>query len=118
MYSTKRIIIATIFGLITGFLCFLGGKYYADVEFTTGIALSTILNRTLIGFVIGISLLRLNWVLHGIIIGIIVGLPFSVTAIGQGGFWTLIIFSIIWGVIIELFTTVVFKAKHPSPTST
>ena len=118
MYSTKRIIIATIFGLITGILCYLGGKYYADVEFTTGIALSTILNRTLIGFVIGISLFKLNWALHGILMGIIVGLPFSIVAIGQGDFWTLLIFSIIWGFIIELFTTLVFKAKHPAAVNT
>ena len=118
MYSTKRIIIATIFGIITGVLCYLGGKYYADVEFTTGTMLSTILNRTLIGFVIGISLFKLNWALHGIIMGIIVGLPLSTAAIGEGGFWTLLIFSIIWGFIIELFTTVVFKSKHPSAIST
>ena len=79
-----------------------------------------ITSRTLIGFAIGISVLRLkHWSIHGLVMGILFSIPmafsgmmaevpgFSVTSmfiatVGMGA---------IYGVLIELITTVIFKAK-------
>jgi len=118
MIYAKRVIIATIFGFITGILCFLGSKYSAEMKIDTAMFFYILVSRGLIGFVIGISAWRLSWALHGIIIGLIVGLPFAISAFfnpvtgGVGNFFLLLAFGVLWGFIIELFTTVVFKAKQ------
>jgi len=109
--SAKRVIIATIFGFITGFLCYLGGKYLLKVEMSTSHLFMILLHRGLLGFVIGISALRIHWALHGILLGLIVGLP-SLPGIisGEGGI-AYFVMGLVWGLIIELFTSIVFKAK-------
>jgi len=78
--------------------------------------LSILVNRTLIGFTIGISLLKIGWWLHGIIIGALVSLPmalngFYVPEKALFIFLGTIIAGIVYGFLTELFTTVVFKAK-------
>ncbi len=71
-----------------------------------------VLGRTMLGFVIGISAIRLNWWLHGIILGFIMSIPMAIPvwdnskiAIGT------VVMGMIYGVLTELVTTVVFKAK-------
>jgi len=69
------------------------------------------------GFAIGISCLKMKWWLHGPLMGFIFSLPMGFSgmmAVGYSPIWMLsatVIMGIIYGVIIELFTTVVFKAK-------
>ncbi|KPJ67014.1 hypothetical protein AMJ44_07510 [candidate division WOR-1 bacterium DG_54_3] len=109
--SAKRVIIATIFGFITGFLCYFGGRYGLKVEMSTVHLFMILLHRGLLGFVIGISALRVPWALHGILLGLIIGLP-SVPGIILGeGSLAYFVAGAVWGFIIELFTSVVFKAK-------
>ena len=75
--------------------------------------------RVLIGFVIGISALKMNWAIHGALIGLIVSIPASFGAMmgatARYGKWELfvmtLVMGIIYGIVIELVTSVFFKAK-------
>ena len=109
----KRIIVASTLGLITGLLCYWGGKM-TGLEFTTGMALGTIFNRIVIGFLIGVSAWKLGWALHGIVMGAIGGSPLWLGVIesGFGDVLLLLVFSIVWGFLIELITSKVFKAPQ------
>jgi hypothetical protein len=78
MFNSKRLIIATLFGFITGIICYLGGRYGLQDDIDSTMFFYILLNRALIGFVIGISIIRMHWVVHGILIGFIVGIPFSI----------------------------------------
>ncbi|MDZ7262500.1 MAG: hypothetical protein ONB05_10400 [candidate division KSB1 bacterium] len=130
MLKAKRVVIATILGLIFGFVC----MYLASTspgKLPLVIAISIVLNRTLMGFGIGISGLRLAWWLHGLIMGLIFSLPMAFSAAVGGPppeaasetaqamspiqlfIWTIIL-GIVYGFLIELFTSVVFKAKRAS----
>ena len=109
MVYAKRLILCIILGFITGILCYLGGKW-VGITFTTGMTWGTIFNRTIIGFAIGISAWRMHYLLHGIIIGLIVSLPMAFGAPESGSFFTLLIFGAIWGFLIELVATPIFKA--------
>lgn len=82
----KRILVATVFGFVTGFLCYLGGRYGLKMEISISNLFMILLHRGLLGFVIGISVLRMHWALHGFLLGLIVGLP-SVPGVilGEGG---------------------------------
>ncbi len=111
----KRIAIATIFGLICGVICVMLATSNAPLPWT--IKLQILASRTLIGFAIGISALKIKWWLHGPLMGLIFSLPMAFSgmmAVGYNPVWMVsatIIMGIIYGFIIELFTTVVFKAK-------
>jgi hypothetical protein len=112
MLNTKRLIIASVFGVLSGVICWILSSSSGPT--TWYFTVSTILARTLIGFAIGISVLRIKWWLHGIIFGAIFSLPmafqgFYVTGKEMFIFLGTIIMGIIYGFFIELFTTVVFK---------
>jgi len=114
MISSKRVIIATVFGFIAGVLCYLGGAVLFGVEIYSLSDLSIFFHRTLLGFVIGISAIRMKWFLHGILLGLIVGIPdhhffYMIEGSLSSGIYYL--FGAVWGVFIEFFTSVVFKAK-------
>ncbi len=111
----KRITIATIFGLTCGVICVMLATSNAPLPWA--IKLQILASRTLIGFAIGISALKIKWWLHGPLMGLIFSLPMAFSgmmAVGYSPVWMVsatIIMGIIYGLIIELFTTVVFKAK-------
>ena len=114
MLNTKRLLIATLFGLIFGFVCY--GLAASCGPMPWYQVLSIIISRTLIGFVIGISVLKMGWWLHGIVIGAIFSLPMAFNGFYVPGkemfiFLGSIVMGIIYGFLIELFTTIVFKAK-------
>ena len=113
MASKKRIAIATLFGVISGILCYLGGRS-VGIDISLGGLLMLLSHRTLLGFVIGISSLRWHWALHGILLGLIVGIPdvhFFNMVRGELGNGLYFLFGGVWGLLIEFFTSVVFKAK-------
>lgn len=115
-FNIKRFGLALIFGILSGLLCYFGGIYLVGIENNPTNFLWVILNRTMIGFVIGISILRLPWIIHGMLIGAIVGLLFSFNIIMHGGKIPLIlatyVLSILFGILIEFFTSIVFKARQ------
>ena len=118
MVRTKRVFIATLFGFLAGFLCFLGGKYVLKAEMNTTEVIMILLHRGLLGFLIGISALRLHWALHGILLGLVVGLPAFPLILREGGFLSYSLMGLVWGFVIEFFTSVVFKAKYAIPVQT
>jgi len=113
MFNKKRLFIATILGIISGLACWILAS--SEGPTTWFFALSTILSRTLIGFAIGISVLKIKWWLHGIVMGLLFSLPMALQGFYVPGreafiFLGTIIMGIVYGFFIELFTTVVFKA--------
>jgi len=108
--NSRRVIIATLLGFTAGILCYLGGKFLGK-EFNTVTFLMIILHRTVLGFVIGISALRIQWAFHGTLIGLIVGLPGYPLIYSEGGLLAYSVMGVVWGFIIEFLTSVVFKAK-------
>ena len=98
--------------MIAAAICIGGMASGGRVELTAVIIATGIGNRVLIGFVIGISSWRINYLLHGAIIGFLVTLSSSVGILFTSlqGFVMYTIAGIIYGVLIELFSTKVFKA--------
>ncbi|MCK4417854.1 MAG: hypothetical protein KAV99_06770 [Candidatus Latescibacteria bacterium] len=110
MLSTKRVVSATILGVVFGIVCWLLARSGGEIAWY--LALSIILSRTVMGFAIGISGWQIWWWLHGISMGIIFSLPGAFGALDKGGFifWGTIVMGIIYGFLIELITTKAFKA--------
>ena len=108
----KRIVIATICGVVAGLVCVSIGAI-AGVKITPAGFGWAVLNRTLLGFVIGISALRLHWAWHGVLMGAVVGSLFAYSLWLLGGpAWlvpAVLAGSMVFGLGIEFFTTVVFK---------
>jgi len=116
MLTTKRVIIATICGIVFGFVC-LGlalSNPHPEGVITLPIKINIVLSRVLLGFMIGISALRLKWWLHGAVLGLIMSIPMAVQVMDKpqimiGTF----VMGIIYGVLTELITSILFKAKQP-----
>jgi hypothetical protein len=104
----KRVLITTILGILVGLVCWYSGTY-VGIQFTNEMILGTILDRMLIGFVIGISGWQINYLLHGALIGAIVSWPASIYG-GAYGFNALMWFGIAYGIIIELIATKLLNA--------
>ncbi len=118
--SAKRIVIATLFGLVMGGLCAAGTFSSGFLPFS-GINLAwVLLNRGIMGFAIAVSGLRLHWAWNGVVIGLVVGSLFSYSLLMSMGPVTIpfvnAVVNGLFGLIIEFFTTVVFK--QPAPTAT
>jgi len=114
----KRIIIATLSGLLFGFVCF--GFACSSGDMPTAVSLQIIASRTLIGFTIGISIINMHWALHGLLIGLIYSLPLGFSTLmapenpeftKTAMFVSTVVMGLLYGVLIELITSVFFKAK-------
>lgn len=113
MFNKKRLTIALLVGLLCGVSCFIGGKYLFNLPFGMVNFWFILLNRMMIGFVIGTSVLRIQWAVHGLLIGFVVGSIFAYADF-MAGFPGYVIFLVVlmnlfFGFIIEFFTSVVFK---------
>jgi hypothetical protein len=120
MQKPKRIIVATLSGVLFGFVCF-GLASSAPGELAWPVALQIIVSRTLIGFAIGISCISFgHWVLHGLVMGIIFSLPLAFSGLmapespeySKAGMfiWTIVL-GMLYGLLIEVITSLFFKAK-------
>jgi hypothetical protein len=108
----KRIAIATLFGLVAGVICVMLTSSAHLLKITAVTLVWILLNRTVMGFVIGTSALKLHWAWNGIVMGLVVGSIFSYFLFMNLGAKMLLITPIgnmIFGLMIEFFTTVVFK---------
>ena len=107
----RRIIIATVIGLLCGLFCAYGTATMDDPNFTvtSGMLASIVYNRVLIGFVVGIwDDLKLHPVLRGALIGAVITMAMSIIPIVDGpaiGGLTLIGFGIVYGIIADLVAT-------------
>ena len=111
----RRVSIATILGLLCGVVCMTLASYNAPLPWA--IKLQIITNRALIGFAIGISALKMKWWIHGLLLGLLFSLPLGFSSMMAMGltptllFLFTVVLGMVYGLIIELFTTVVFKAE-------
>jgi len=109
----KRIVVATLFGLVAGGLCASGAFLGHILQFSMVTLLFILLNRAVMGFVIGISGLKLRWAWNGIVLGIVVGSIFSYFLFLTNGAGPLPVVNFfvngLFGLMVEFFTTVVFK---------
>lgn len=115
----KRVITTTILGVIAGILCYLLSKD-SVVPYPGWMIFTTIFNRVLIGFCIGVSGLRWHWIANGIFWGLLISLLMAVPAWGEGsfeGFYLIMIAGAVWGFLIELFTSKIFRAPARQPSA-
>jgi uncharacterized membrane protein len=117
----KRLIIATLLGVVFGFVCF-GMASSGTNEISKILAMNIILGRTLIGFGIGISRFPFkHWSIHGVAMGLIFSLPagFGAMLAPENPDFdhtmmlvATVVMGMVYGFLIELITTVFFKAKQ------
>ncbi len=121
MANMKRLITATLLGGICGLICYSGAIILFGIEIPVLNAFYIFLSRILIGFVIGISVLDIHWVKHGLLIGLIIGLPFPMFDIIIGQKWYIVgaafIMGPVFGVFIEFCTTKIFRAPMTTSAS-
>jgi hypothetical protein len=119
MPKTKRIIIATLSGILFGFVCLTLASSGPE-KLPLPIALQIISSRTLIGFAIGISCISLkHWTIHGLVMGLLFSLPLAFSGLMAANpdfskasmLISTIVLGMIYGLLIELITSVIFKAK-------
>jgi len=117
MLTAKRVIYATVCGFIFGLVCM--GLATSNPEsaasLTAAIKLNIVLSRTLMGFTIGISALKVKWWLHGILIGFIASIPMAISVMDRFDiFIGTLVMGMIYGFLTELITSILLKAKSPA----
>jgi K+-transporting ATPase c subunit len=111
MLTTKRVVIATICGVIFGFVCLMLASSNPN-PLPNMAKWQIVLGRTMLGFVIGISALRLNWWLHGIVLGFILSIPMAIPVLNDMKIAVgTMVMGMIYGFLTELIATIIFKAK-------
>ncbi|MBC8400170.1 MAG: hypothetical protein H8E14_01640 [Candidatus Marinimicrobia bacterium] len=116
----KRLIIATLGGVVCGGIC-LSFVFSGGEEVASPVIWQILFSRTLIGFAIGISCLKLvHWSIHGLVLGFLFSLPLAFSGLMAPDnpefsknmmFFSTVILGAIYGLLIEVITTAVFKAK-------
>jgi len=120
MLSAKRLSIATVLGLVFGFLSWLVAGYVVTTPIPWSGAVTIILGRGALGFAIGLSAWRISWWLHGLLLGFIFSLPAAFAALLFGmnwnpGFLAVLLGGLLIGFLIEFMTTVAFRAGVAAP---
>jgi hypothetical protein len=112
MLNYKRVIIATILGIVFGIVCMLMASSDPNKVVEPQFLWSIVAGRALLGFMIGISALNCRWWLHGIILGLIGSIPMAIPVINDIQiFIGTFVMGMIYGFLIELITSILFKAK-------
>jgi hypothetical protein len=108
-----RVLVATLFGLCVGVICATGAFAGHILKFTTITLVWILLNRAVMGFVIGASGFRLHWAWNGILMGLVVGSIFSYFLFMTLGAMVMpsinFLVNGVFGLLIEFFTSVVCK---------
>jgi len=118
MTNFKRVLIATVMGIVSGLIC--TGLASTGGPLSFPLFMNIFTGRVLIGFIIGISALRIHWAINRPLMGLIVGIPAAfggMMADVEGFtpasmFMSTLVMGIIYGFLIEFVTSVVFKAKQ------
>lgn len=112
MYQ-KRLWVCMLGGVISAVICLVGRQIiFGFPEITWDVLAMTMANRLLLGFVIGISCWRINHLLHGALLGLIVSLSVSIGFLPGNtlGFLLYTPAGIFYGILIEWLSTDMFKA--------
>ncbi|MCK4546619.1 MAG: hypothetical protein KAW17_04170 [Candidatus Eisenbacteria sp.] len=125
MHNAKRLVIATLSGLLFGFVC-LALASSAPEPLPWQVAVQILASRTLIGFAIGISCISLrHWSIHGLVMGGLFSLPLAFSTLmapespeysKAGMFAGTIVLGMVYGLLIELITSLLFKARAEGKT--
>ena len=110
---TKRFLACMLGGVIAAVICLVGRQIiFGFPEILWENIAATVANRLLLGFVIGISGWRINYLLHGAVLGLILSLTVSIGFIADNvlGFFLFTFAGVIYGLMIEWLSTNVFKA--------
>jgi hypothetical protein len=119
MNNAKRLLVTTAGGVLFGFVCY-GFASSGTDPLPAAVGLQIIFSRTLMGFAIGISRLRMPWWLHGVLFGILFSLPLAISGLmapeseeftKEMMFTSTIIMGGIYGLLIELIASVLLKLK-------
>jgi len=107
-------------GFATGFICFALASSSPGV-LPAAVAYQLVFSRALAGFAIGISVFKMgHWSIHGAVIGAVFSLPLAFSGLMAPDnpqfdknimFIMTIVLGLIYGVLIEFVTSVLFKAK-------
>jgi hypothetical protein len=115
VFMVKRVSVAAFLGVLCGVICMALASYNAPLPWP--IKMQIITNRALMGVAIGVSALKMKWWVHGLLMGLLFSLPLGFSSMMAMGltptllFTVTVILGMVYGLIIELFTTVVFKAE-------
>ncbi len=114
----KRILVAIVFGLLAGVLCASASFSAGILKYSVVALIWVLLNRVVMGFAIGASGLKLRWAWNGIVVGMVVGSIFSYFLFMNGAAEPLPVINGfangVFGLLIEFFTTVVFRQPSPA----
>ena len=106
--NVKRLVIATILGVLCGLFCMYGTMTNFPGEFGTFMLIGIVYNRVLIGIVIGTSdNIDLHPALRGAIIGVVVSMAMAIFSSDSDSNGALIVlaFGLVYGVLIDVVTT-------------
>ncbi len=106
-----RVVTTTLLGVAFGIICMLLSKSTAEVDYWP-LGVSFLLHHTVLGLVIGVSSLKMNWAAHGTFWGAAFGLFLAISLVGTGTDlepWLVFLMVVVWGFLIETLTTKLFK---------
>jgi hypothetical protein len=122
MQKTKRLVIATLSGVLFGFVC-LGLAASAPGPLAWPVAVQIVTSRTLIGFAIGISAFSFGpWAVNGLVMGLIFSFPLAFSGLmapenPEYSQASMVVFTLLlgmlYGLLTELITSGLFKARIP-----
>jgi hypothetical protein len=108
-----KVILATVLGFVCGIICLLLAKSGGN-PVAPAMAWAIILNRALIGFVVGISAWKIHFIPHGLVMGVFVSLSPALAALATMGYNIFIgtlIMGAIYGLVINLVVSLVYQEK-------
>ena len=103
----KRITIASALGFVCGIICLLLSKYAAGTALTATVIVNGLFNRTLMGFLIATTTCPWTPAARGALLGFLVSVTF---AIPMASPVPPIVAGTIYGILIDVLTTKLFKA--------
>ncbi len=112
MLTVKRVVIATLCGLLFGIICMSLASSNPESQVTWQVQMTILFGRTLMGFTIGISAFKMQWWLHGLVLGFVTSIPMAIPIMDNMEiFIGTFVMGMIYGLLTELITTKLFKAK-------
>ena len=100
--NVKRLVIATILGILCGLFCMYGAMTKFPGEFGTLALIGIVYNRALIGIVIGTSdNIDLHPALRGAVIGVVVSMAMAIFDAA----WVVVGFGLVYGILIDVVTS-------------
>jgi len=104
----RRVMISTVLGLICGLISLILSKYAGDATLTLRFVVGGLLNKTLMGFVIGTTCIKGSSLFRGALWGFLISLTYAaqmganvIPFLAAGTFY---------GIVIDVLVSRIFKA--------